>query len=248
MQFWPWKESRLCIGLQLTKNNKLEIEKGSKKDREKEEINAVFPVFQGQTEFRQQPTAKWWLCFCLSFIRHFLKEQTAERRTLVFKPSIRLIKRRMSGLIRYLREITPFFVQGTVIHGYRRGSQMLQMPTANLSYESLINKDEKPECGVYFGWTQLRRIVYPSIINIGNNPTYGNDHVTIEVHILNQFDYDFYDEELKVVICGFNRSEFKFKSFEELKQTIHEDARICGELLKEEPYLKYKYHSFFKSL
>ncbi|KAK8805705.1 hypothetical protein WA158_002361 [Blastocystis sp. Blastoise] len=151
----------------------------------------------------------------------------------------------MSGLVRSLKEITPFYVKGIVAHGFRRGSTMLQMPTANLSYDSLLEKSEKPQTGVYFGWTSLRTQVYPSVINIGNNPSFNNEHVTIEVYLIHTFDFDFYDEELRVLVCGFDRSEYKFASFNELKQTMHEDARLCNELLLKEPFLHYKNDKFF---
>ena len=99
--------------------------------------------------------------------------------------------------------------------------------------------------GVYFGWAKLKGETFKMIANIGKNPSFGNDKVSVEVHLLHQFEEDFYDENLQVVIVGSIRTETKFASLEELKITIHEDCRIAEELLNEEQYLSFREYEEF---
>lgn len=98
--------------------------------------------------------------------------------------------------------------------------------------------------GVYFGWASLRGEVYKMVANIGKNPSFGNDFMTVEVHLLHKFNHDFYDEQLKVVILGSIRTENKFNSLNELKVAIHEDCHIAESLLDEKIYSGFKYDAF----
>lgn len=114
-------------------------------------------------------------------------------------------------------------VEGAVAHGLENGRKM-GIPTANIEYEidSAI-----PKNGVYAGYTYVDGIKYKSVINVGNNPTFGADKVTIESHILG-FDQDIYD---KVIIAEFVkrlRGDIKFSSIDELKNQINADIEQAG--------------------
>ena len=82
------------------------------------------------------------------------------------------------------------------------------------------------------------------VANIGKNPSFGNDLMTVEVHLLHKFNHDFYDEQLKVVILGSIRTENKFNSLNELKVAIHEDCHIAESLLDEKIYSGFKCDAF----
>ena len=126
------------------------------------------------------------------------------------------------------------------MHGFKRGSTLLGCPTSNVCTEQLQDKIQHFKMGVYFGWAKLKDEVFKMIANIGKNPSFGNDKVSVEVHLLHQFDEDFYDENLQVLIVGSIRTETKFTSLEELKRTIHEDCKIAEGLLDEEQYLSFR--------
>ena len=85
------------------------------------------------------------------------------------------------------------------------------------------------------------------VANIGRNPSFDNEEVSVEVHLLHSFDNDFYDEHLKVLVLGSIRTESKFSSLEGLKEAIHEDCRIAEQVLEEEQYSVYRNDSFLLS-
>lgn len=148
------------------------------------------------------------------------------------------------SVVRCITRLEPCYIQGVVLHGFRRGTTLLDCPTANLPTENIQNRIQHFKMGVYFGWASLRGEVYKMVANIGKNPSFGNAFMTVEVHLLHTFNHDFYDEELRVVILGSIRTENKFNSLEELKTAIHEDCRIAESLLEEEAYSGFKHDAF----
>ena len=105
---------------------------------------------------------------------------------------------------------------GKVIHGKGLGKG-LGFPTANLDCK--INLDE----GVYFGNCFLRNVWYKMVMSVGKNPQF--DDVSLEVHILNKFTEDFYDEELTVNVKGFIRKMRKYDN-QGLISAINKDIEI----------------------
>ena len=144
------------------------------------------------------------------------------------------------SVVRCITNLSPVFIEGCVVHGFKRGSTLLDCPTANVCTDQLQDKIHHFKMGVYFGWAKLKGEVFKMIANIGKNPSFGNDKVSVEVHLLHRFDEDFYDENLQVLIVGSIRTETKFTSLEELKRTIHEDCNIAEGLLDEEQYLSFR--------
>ena len=152
------------------------------------------------------------------------------------------------SITRCIQRINPIRIEGVVVHGFRRGSTLLNCPTANLASEPLQGEIKHLKLGVYFGWCSLRGIVYKMVANIGKNPSFNNEHVTVEVHLLHHFEEDFYDESLRVLILGSIRTESKFNSLDELKEAIHKDCDIANGLLDEESVAEYQHDSYFKEM
>ncbi len=121
----------------------------------------------------------------------------------------------------------PFAIEGMVVKGLQNGRKM-GLPTANISYKKnmLI-----PHNGVYAGYTYVRGNKYKSVINVGNNPTFGADKVTIESHILD-FNEDIYNELIRVEFIKRLRGDKKFDSIEALVDQIKSDAETARKELK----------------
>ncbi len=60
-------------------------------------------------------------------------------------------------------------MKGDVIHGFKRGSKELGVPTANIAIESLGEELESMPTGIYFGWASVGRsdVVYKMVMSIG---------------------------------------------------------------------------------
>ncbi|KAJ4322339.1 riboflavin kinase [Neodidymelliopsis sp. IMI 364377] len=88
--------------------------------------------------------------------------------------------------------------------------------------------------------TSSRSPVYPTVLSIGYNPYYKNTTRSIEIHILANFEKDFYGAELSLVILGFIRPEYDYVSKDALVEDIREDIRISQRSLAREAYEKCK--------
>lgn len=112
-----------------------------------------------------------------------------------------------------------YSLKGKVVPGLRNGRK-ISFPTANLEEnDSYVI----PKRGVYAGYTWVENKKYPSIINIGNNPTIGLlHHDLIESHLLS-FEQDIYGKVIKIEFLDFLREEKKFSSLEELKEQLKKD-------------------------
>ncbi len=117
----------------------------------------------------------------------------------------------------------PYYLRGPVRVGFKRG-RSIGTPTANISPEI----EFVPRKGVYFTWAYLGEKKYPSITNIGFNPTFENSdsYLKVETHIFN-FDQDIYGEHLKIELIKFLRDEIKFNSTDALIQQISNDINAA---------------------
>ena len=149
------------------------------------------------------------------------------------------------SVVRCITKLPVCRIEGTVVHGFKRGSTLLDCPTANICTDHIQDAIKGFKKGVYYGWASLHGTVYKMVANIGVNPSFGNEHISVEVHLLHEFSQDFYDENLKVLILGSIRTESKFSSLDELKTAIHEDCGIAEKLLDDQEYSSYKSDSFF---
>ncbi|KAF2124056.1 riboflavin kinase [Dothidotthia symphoricarpi CBS 119687] len=82
--------------------------------------------------------------------------------------------------------------------------------------------------------------VYPTVLSVGYNPYYKNTQRSIEIHILHNFDSDFYGATLSLIILGFIRPEYDYVSKDALVEDIREDIRISQRSLDREAYLGWK--------
>ncbi len=120
-----------------------------------------------------------------------------------------------------------YFLTGNVIFGKQNGRKM-GLPTANVAYPE--NKLLPPD-GVYSGYTKVDGTKYPSIINIGKNPTFSGKKRTVESHILD-FNRDIYSDTVTVEFADKIRGEKKFASPDDLKNQINRDIKSVIEQLK----------------
>jgi riboflavin kinase/FMN adenylyltransferase len=95
----------------------------------------------------------------------------------------------------------------------------LGFPTANICLNSA---KQLPAIGVYSVVAQVNGVEYRALANIGTNPTVGNDHLSLEVHLLD-FHGDLYDQSLTISFLRFLRHEQKFASLSALKEQIIND-------------------------
>ena len=111
-----------------------------------------------------------------------------------------------------------YSVSGVVEHGNAIGAT-IGFPTANIRLDSA---KQLPASGVYSVVAHVNGVEYKALANIGTNPTVGNDHLSLEVHLLD-FQGDLYDQPLTISFLHFLREEKKFASLEELKNQITAD-------------------------
>ncbi len=118
----------------------------------------------------------------------------------------------------------PYSVSGTVVKGYRRGTGM-GYPTANIRSEKVI-----PATGVYAVIAGLEGARHNGVINIGNNPTFGNEETSAEVHLL-EFEGDIYEKYITVFFIDRLRDERRFRNPEELGRQIKKDIEKARKIL-----------------
>lgn len=112
----------------------------------------------------------------------------------------------------------PYLLEGPVVEGFRRG-HTLGFPTANVrSLNPIV-----PQAGVYAVHVLWHERVYPGVANVGYNPTFGNDMLSVEAHVLD-FSGDLYGETLGVEFLARLRDERKFASVAELAAQITRDV------------------------
>lgn len=119
-------------------------------------------------------------------------------------------------------------ITGAVEHGHGRGRE-LGFPTINVAVREGIML---PRDGVYATWAAAARRIWPSVTNIGCNPTFGNDRVTVECHLLD-VRLDLYERDITLHFVQRLREERRFASGEELAARISKDVRLARGILSE---------------
>jgi riboflavin kinase / FMN adenylyltransferase len=117
-------------------------------------------------------------------------------------------------------------VEGKVIPGKKRGGALLGFPTANI----LLKDELFPRTGVYAVWAEIKDQIRPAVANIGYNPTFGNDYLSVEVHIFD-FNQSIYEQPVKVHFVQRLRSEIKFSGVDQLKSQIGKDCELARRIL-----------------
>ena len=67
--------------------------------------------------------------------------------------------------------------------------------------------------------------IYYGMMNIGNNPTIGNNEQSIEVHFF-ELNKNLYNENLEISILYYLRDEQKFSTIEDLKMQLEKTKTI----------------------
>ncbi|MDY0211381.1 MAG: bifunctional riboflavin kinase/FAD synthetase [Desulfuromonadaceae bacterium] len=119
-----------------------------------------------------------------------------------------------------------FNLEGRVVHGDQRGKSM-GFATANIE----TDKELLPLSGVYAGRIRHNSAEHNVVINIGHKPTFGENSLTIEVHILD-FKGDLYGENMRVYFVKRLRDEKKFSDVDELIQAIRTDIERARTILR----------------
>ncbi len=117
-----------------------------------------------------------------------------------------------------------YVLAGSVVEGFHRGAK-LGFPTANVR----IDHELVPRVGVYAVRVEWKGRHYPGVANVGNNPTFGNESLSVEVHLLD-FEGDLYDAQLGVAFVARVRDERKFASVDELVAQIGCDVQQARRL------------------
>jgi len=113
----------------------------------------------------------------------------------------------------------PYRLTGQVVHGEHRG-RTLGFPTVNLNeIQTLL-----PGPGVYACTCQVEGKTYPTATNIGFNPTFGQNVLKVESHLIG-FKGDLYGKQLHVDFHERLRGVVPFESKEALVEQMKEDVR-----------------------
>ena len=135
----------------------------------------------------------------------------------------------MGSVKKYMNK--PFHMKGRIITGEKRG-RTLNFPTLNILPSS--PKKIIPKVGVYCVKVHIQRNVYKGMCNIGYRPTFQGNHLTIEVHVIDQNLNNLYGRELDMEFFHFMREEIQFERVDDLKKQLEKDKIMCRDLRLEE--------------
>lgn len=120
----------------------------------------------------------------------------------------------------------PYRLVGDVVRGDGRG-RTIGFPTANLD---VWDQQVLPKHGVYAGWAWLGEARYMSVANLGQRPTFDNNIVRMEAHLLD-FDASIYGQSLAFDFVARLRDEMRFDGIDALVAQIGRDAARGREIL-----------------
>ncbi|KAL0224974.1 hypothetical protein RCL1_002886 [Eukaryota sp. TZLM3-RCL] len=117
----------------------------------------------------------------------------------------------------------PIRLAGKVVRGFGRGKSVIGFPTANLDPFPCYSSDVAQLLpGVYSG---IARVddgeCFPVSFSVGNNPTFSDVHSKVlEAYILHEFDSNFYDSTLTLLLLDYLAPQKSFSSIDELRSYI----------------------------
>ena len=118
-------------------------------------------------------------------------------------------------------------ISGTVIKGKNRGGRLLGFPTANLKLiDELV-----PKRGVYAVTVIIDGKSVYGVTNIGFNPTFGDNALSVETHLLD-FSQDLLGKTIKVNFLQNLRDEKTYNNIQELSDQIGLDIQQARELFR----------------
>jgi len=119
----------------------------------------------------------------------------------------------------------PYRLRGMVRHGAARGVR-IGFPTANLdAIDTLL-----PGPGVYAGRAISEATNWPAAINVGPNPTFGEQRMKVEVHIIG-FQGSLYGQPLEVDFIGRLRDIQRFDNVAALKAQLEKDIAAATKMV-----------------
>ncbi|KAJ4492903.1 hypothetical protein C8J55DRAFT_501693 [Lentinula edodes] len=155
----------------------------------------------------------------------------------------------------------PIRLQGPVCKGFGRGGKDLGCPTANLPDDDnggigtgVQEMRGKVDTGVFYGFAKvippssndhIDHSTLPMVMSLGWNPFYKNERLTAEIHILHEFENDFYGYDMKVLVLGYIRPELDYVSREALIEDIDTDKRVALNCLARPDYARFAEDEFF---
>lgn len=110
-------------------------------------------------------------------------------------------------------------MEGIVIHGNNYG-RTLGYPTANIKIKNI----ELAENSVYCGTCILKNIKYNMVMCVWKD--------LVEIHILHEFEGEFYGENIQFTPLYFIRKMKIIKDQDQLKEAIKNDVEEAKKLLK----------------
>ena len=144
--------------------------------------------------------------------------------------STKIRKALLDGNIKLANEYLgyPYFISGKVVDGKKIG-RTIGFPTANIQ----INESYKllPKNGVYIVSSEIKNVLHFGMMNIGNNPTLGDNEQSIEIHFFDLKE-DIYNENLQIAFLENIREEHKFNSITELQKQLEKDKVFSLDFIK----------------
>ena len=119
-----------------------------------------------------------------------------------------------------------YSLRGEVVGGMKRGGTLLGFPTANIDFTTRL----VPADGVYAVRVTRGGREYFGVANIGDNPTFSDVSLALEVYILD-FSEDIYGEVIEISFVRRIRGERAFSGPEELIARIEKDVKEAREIL-----------------
>ncbi len=122
----------------------------------------------------------------------------------------------------------PYRIRGMVVHGAGRGAK-LGFGTANLdAVDTLL-----PGAGVYAGRAFVNNTRWPAAINIGPRPTFGDQSLKVEVHLVGWDGTPLYGQALEVDFLAPLRPIQKFSGIDELKRQLTRDVEATRRVFQD---------------
>jgi riboflavin kinase/FMN adenylyltransferase len=116
-------------------------------------------------------------------------------------------------------------IWGSVVKGQNRGGRLLGFPTANIKLTDQL----LPMTGVYAVTVEVDGGTCYGVTNIGYNPTFGVNAISLETHLLD-FSQNILGKMIKVNFLHRLRGEKHFSSIQELSDQIARDIRQANDL------------------
>lgn len=127
-----------------------------------------------------------------------------------------------AGLLTY-----SYRLKGHIVSGHQIGRK-LGFPTANIDVDEPFKV--WPGAGVYAVWVYIEKERYKGMLSIGNRPTFNDEKVAVEVHLLH-FSAIIYQQEIEVEFIQHLRENKKFATTEILIEQLKKDREQVDQML-----------------